>query len=383
MDFQSLLTLMVVVWVAGKVFRAMNLPVIFGELLGGIIVGPLILNIVDVTSPTIEVLAELGIFFLMMHTGLDTDPKTLFRATKRSLLTSIVSLVLPFVSVFFITRYFGYDVEQALFFALALSITAVAIIARILKEYKIYHTKTGQTVMGAAIVNDILGLMLFSVILNFVETGSLSFQALTWMSFKLLCFFGLIIFGGMKLSSHIAPILKDRGFTFALIVALALGLIAEYIGLHMIIGAFLAGLLIREEIVDEKVFHKIEDRIYGLSYSFLGPIFFASLAFNLDFSVFFEKPIFIVICFFVAVLAKLAGSSIPVFFQIRKVSFVEAILIGLSMNSRGAVDLVIASIGFNMGILDGEIFAILVFLILVTTLFSIFAIRPLIRVAVS
>ena len=381
MDFHSLLTLMVVIWVAGKIFRAINLPVLFGELLGGIIVGPLLLNVVDPTSPTVTVLAELGIFFLMLHTGLHTDPRGLLKATKRSMLISVISIILPFVAIFAAARFFNYDVNQSLFFAIGLSITAIAITARILKDYRIHKTKTAETVMGAAIINDILGLMIFSIIIDIAETGTIALEPLLWMLFKLVIFFGIIIFGGLRLSRHLGPILKDKGFTFAIIAAFTVGLLAEFIGLHLVIGAFLAGLFIREEVIDEKVFNKIEDRIYGLSYSFLGPIFFASLAFSLDPSIFIESPLFLLVIFAIATLCKLIGASVPAFLQIDKVGYGEATLMGLAMNSRGAVDLVIASIGLNMGILDEKIFSMLIFLILATTLFSIFAIKPFAKYA--
>jgi Kef-type K+ transport system membrane component KefB len=195
------------------------------------------------------------------------------------------------------------------------------------------------------------------------------------MTLKVLLFFGIVIIGGIKAQKYIGRFLSSKGFTFALIIALTLGLIAESIGLHMIIGAFLAGLFIREEVVDPKIFHKIEDRIYGLSYSFLGPIFFASLAFHLDFTAFIQAPLFLAAILLVAISGKVIGAGGAAYLQ--KVNFKSSLIIGLAMNNRGAVELIIASIGIQMGIIGADVFSILVLMAFVTTLFSILAITPL------
>ena len=184
-----------------------------------------------------------------------------------------------------------------------------------------------------------------------------------------------MIVGGLKLSPYMGRFLKNKGFTLTLIVALTLGLLAESIGLHMIIGAFLAGLFIREEVVDERVFHKIEDRIYGLSYCFLGPIFFTSLAFHLDFTAVTTLPWFLAAVLIVAILGKVVGAGGAAYLQ--KIKPVKALVIGLAMNSRGAVELIIASIGIQRGIIDQDVFSILVIMAFATTMFSIFTIRPL------
>ncbi|MCA9374464.1 cation:proton antiporter, partial [Candidatus Peregrinibacteria bacterium] len=112
-NFQSLLILMVTVWVAGKLFRAIRLPVIFGELLGGVIVGPMVLGLIDPGSHTVELLAELGIFFLMFHSGLEADPHELAKASKKSLLIAAGGIILPFIGGYFIATAFGQTMVSA------------------------------------------------------------------------------------------------------------------------------------------------------------------------------------------------------------------------------------------------------------------------------
>jgi len=378
-QFQTLLILMVVIWVAGKVFRALNLPVLFGELLGGIIVGPMVLNLVDPNSEVIKILAELGIFFLMLHSGLETDPHELFKSSKRSLLVAIGGVLLPFIGGYFVSLYFGQTQTEAMFIAMGLSTTAIAITVRLFKEYKMSKTVTAHVTLGAAVIDDILALMLFSIVLSLIETGNVDSVSILLLLAKTVIFFGIVIFGGMKISKYMGKFLRKKGFTFALIVAIVLGLIAEKMGLHMIIGAFLAGLFIREEILDKKTFNKIEDRIYGLSYSFLGPIFFTSLAFNLDFTAIFTRPWFLLSIILVAILGKVIGSGGMAYLQ--KIPARKSLLIGLAMNNRGAVELIIASIGLQKGIIGQDIFSILLIMAFATTMFSIFAIKPLAKYA--
>jgi len=374
-DFQNILILMVTVWVAGKIFRYLKLPVIFGELIGGIIVGPMVLGLIDPDSHTIKLLAELGIFFLMLHAGLEADPYELLKASKKSVLIAIGGVFVPFISGYFVASAFGYELIPSLYIAMCLSITAIAISARLFKDYGIQKTNAAQITMGAAIMDDILALVLFSVIISLFERGSIELVPILILLSKITLFFGVVILGGFKLSKYMGRATKDKGFTFALIVALTLGLAAEYMGLHMILGAFLAGLFIREEVLDKKVFAKIEDRIFGLSYGFLGPIFFASLAFHLDFTAVFTTPLFLIAIILTAILGKVLGSGIPALMQ--KVKAKDALLIGVAMNSRGAVELILASIGFEKGLIDQNVLSVLIIMGFVTTIVSILAMKPL------
>lgn len=376
-NFQSLLILMVTVWVAGKLFRAMRLPVIFGELLGGVIVGPMVLGLIDPGSHTVELLAELGIFFLMFHSGLEADPHELAKASKKSFLIAAGGILLPFIGGYFIASAFGQSMVPALYIALCVSVTAIPITARLLKDYKIQRSNAAHVTIGAAILNDIMAFILFSIIMSLHANGDIQPSQIFWLVAQVGLFFGIVMWLGFKLSKHMGKALQNKGFTFALIVALGLGLLAESIGLHMILGAFLAGLFIREEVLDDKIFTKIEDRIYGLSYGFLGPIFFASLAFNIDFSALFTQPLFLVALIAVAVVGKMIGAGGGALIQ--KMKSKEALLIAVAMNARGAMELVLASIGYEAGILDQSSLSILVIMAFVTTLVTIIAMKPVIQ----
>lgn len=364
---------MVVIWTAGKVFRYLKLPVVFGELLGGILVGPVLLDIVQVDSELIKVVAELGIFFLMLHAGLETDPDELLKSSKKSFLIATGGVLLPFLGGLYVSLLFGYSMVTAFFIGMGCSTSAIAITARLLKDLKLQKSSFSHLAIGSAIIDDIMALILFSVAIALSQPGGFALMPILLLMIKVILFFTVVIWGGTKIAPYMNRIInfKNKGFTLTLIIALLMGLIAEAIGLHAIIGAFLAGLFIHEEVLDQKVFAKIEDRIYGLSYGFFGPVFFASLAFNLDFSAFKTVPLFFALVVLVAFVGKLIGAGGMAW--LLKVKPVESLAVGLTMNNRGAVELIIASIGLQMGIIDKNIFSILIMMAFVTTMIGIFS----------
>jgi len=229
-------------------------------------------------------------------------------------------------------------------------------------------------VMGAAILSDITAFLILSIIIGVVEGGgSIEMTEVLILMAKVGIFFGGTIFAGTKLLPWFEKIFTSKGqkaFTFTLIIALAFGAFAEFIGLHYILGAYLAGLFVKEEIVHPEVFKKIEDRLFGLSYSFLGPIFFVSLGFHVDFGVLQEPDtlLFLIMIIVAAIVGKIIGAGGMAYLTGRKKS--ESLLIGISMNGRGAVELIIALIGLEMGLIDERVFSILVFMAFCVTLIT-------------
>lgn len=364
---------MVVVWGTGMIFRRMNLPILLGELLAGLIFGPALFGVFH-DNETIQILAELGIFFLMLHAGLETNPKDLLKSSKTSLAIALGGIVLPIALGIGVARAFGYEWLSAFFIGMSLSITAIAVMTKVFSDFKYSQSSIAHMVMGAAIVDDILAFILLSVLLGVVDAGGVIDPANIGMVIgKVVLFFGIVIFAGNKLIPVFKNVFESTGqkaFTFTLIIALLFGVFAETIGLHYILGAYLAGLFVKREIVHPAVFHKIEDRLFGLSYSFLGPIFFVSLGFHVDFSIFADNHTILLLCAIVAaaIVGKVLGAGIPAYLlgQSKK----AATIIGVSMNGRGAVELIIAIIGLEMGLIDEKVFSILVFMAFITTLMT-------------
>ena len=360
---------MVIVWTTGVLFRIIKQPPVIGELLAGFIFGPPVLGIIH-PDETLHVLSELGIFFLMFYAGLETNPFELKQMTKPSLYVAIGGFILPFLLGIAASFMLGLSLLQALFIGMALSITAIAVNARVLTDMKITRFRVTPVIIGASIIDDILSLALFTIIIDLAAgDGALIGTHLFIQLLKVAAFFGISHLIGMLLYPKFSKYFSSReakGFTFALIMALLFGVLAEMAGLHIILGAYMAGLFVREGIVSKELFQKINDRFVSITYGFLGPIFFVSLSFHIEFSVLTTHLLPLSILLLAAVVGKLVGAGTGA--RIGKMNMGEALVIGSAMNGRGAVELIIASIGLQMAIIDNFYFSILIVIAFLTTL---------------
>jgi Kef-type K+ transport system membrane component KefB len=364
----NLLMVMVIVWTTGVLFRMMKQPPVIGELLAGFIFGPPVLGIIK-PDETLHVLSELGIFFLMFYAGLETNPFELKRMTRPSFFVAVGGFIFPFLSGYAVCDFLGLSHLQAMFIGMALSITAIAVNARVLTDMELTKYRVAPVIIGASIIDDILSLALFTIIIDLAGGGSLIGINLIIQMLKVGAFFGISLLIGMLLYPKFSKYFSSReakGFTFALIMALLFGVLAEMAGLHIILGAYMAGLFVREGIVSRELFQKINDRFVSITYGFLGPIFFVSLSFHIDFNILITQPFMLLVLFIAAVIGKWAGSGAGAL--IGRMHKGEAMVIGAAMNGRGAVELIIASIGLKMGIINDTIFSILIVIAFLTTL---------------
>ena len=340
----NLILILTVAWFLGRVFAMFGLPVVLGELLAGIILGPPLLGIISTSEP-IELLAELGIFFLMFHAGLEMNPKEAVEHIWPSTAVAIGGFVLPFVLGYFACRLLGGTSFQSLFVGMGISITAIAVQSRILHDMHIYNTSIGHIIIGAAIVNDILALISLSILLELAESGTIQVLQLALIMFKVTVFFGFTILIGQFVIPRFIRRLDDRdgkAFTFALVCALVMAYLAELAGLHLIIGAFLAGQFVRKEIMDIDIYQKISDRFYGISYGFMAPIFFVTLSFHLHIQWEWSLILFTIIITLIAIMGKILGCGLGAYLLGQ--SLWESAIIGSGMNGRGAVEMVVAAV---------------------------------------
>ncbi len=340
----NLILILTVAWFMGRIFARFGLPVVLGELLAGIILGPPLLGIISASEP-IELLAEFGIFFLMFYAGLEMDPKEAVEHIWPSTAVAIGGFILPFVFGYFICRMFGGTQFQSLFVGMGISVTAIAVQSRILHDMQIQSTSIGHIIIGAAIVNDILALISLSILLELAESGTIQIIQLALIAFKVAIFFGFTILIGQFIIPRFIRRLDDRegkAFTFALVCALVMAYLAELAGLHLIIGAFLAGQFVRKEIMNIEIYQKISDRFYGISYGFMAPIFFVSLSFHLHIHWEWSFIFFTITITLIAIMGKILGCGLGAYLYGK--SLWESAIIGSGMNGRGAVEMVIAAV---------------------------------------
>lgn len=355
--FEILLLLMVTVWGAGRIFKYFALPPMLGEILSGVLLGPAVLGILP-SSEVILILAELGVFFLMFHSGLDTNIRDFMAHSKLSIYLAFGGMI-PIVALTLIVMQLqGFSWLTSMFTANVLALASVPVIVSVLKTYKLKNTKVGYVVKGATVVNEITLFVSLSIILSVANSGGFSAMFALWTGVKVCLFFGIVLALGRVVLPYLAPYVLNRsgskGFTFALIVALLFAILAESIGLHFVVGAYLAGMFVREEITDDALMHKIEDRFYGLSHSFLGPIFFASVGMMISFSAFKTEP-WLVLMFLIIVFSGQMTGSYLVGKYSKALKKKQRLLTGALLSGRGSTEIIMAQIGFStMVVATGE-----------------------------
>jgi len=344
--FQILLIIMVIIWTTGRVFRILKFPPIIGEIIAGLVMGPAMLGLIP-KNETIKVLGELGVFFMLFHAGLDTDAKEFIKSSKVSIAIACGGIVVLFIFVFTLMQFLNFSFITSVFMGAISSVTSLPVIVKTLKDFGLHRTKFGHTILASTVIDDVVGFILLSIVIAIATTGQITFFSVIIIIFKVVFFFVGTLFLGKKILPYFTKFLVksgSKGFTLSLIIALVFGLFAEAIDLHIILGAYLAGVFVRQEIENQDSFKKIEDRFFGISHSFLGPIFFASVGMSVSFDVFTKNPILIILIYFAILFGQWLGTGGAAYF-VGKFTFRESSAIAAAMSGRGVMEIVIASIG--------------------------------------
>lgn len=372
LNILNLLIILVAAWIGGSISKKLGYPAILGELVIGIILGPALIGILE-TSEMLSVLAEVGIILLMVYIGIEINFKDLGKASWPGLLAAAGGFLVPFVLGYYTIIYFGGTEMAALFVAIAVGVTSLATKSRILVDLKLLNTRIAYVLMAGALISDTLALVIFAGIVSFVDAGSIDTIGLIWVAGKAILFFAFTALAGIYALPLLGKYLTIKGiksrtlhFTLILIIVFGFAELAEIAGLHSILGAFMAGLFIREGIFNRQVSKEINEMFHDISIGFLAPIFFVSAGFNVTLDVFQTDLTLLIAVTVVAMLGKILGTAL--FYLPSGFGWREGIAVGTGMNGRGAVEIIIAGIGLQMGIISAEIFSILVFMAIFTTL---------------
>ena len=350
------------------IFKRLNQPVVIGEVLAGVLVGPALLGLVH-EGEILEFLAELGAVFLLFMVGLETRLKDILAVGKEAFLVAVLGVALPFLGGYLYGLEIGFETLPALFLGTALVATSVGITARVLQELGVLSRPYSRIILGAAVIDDVLGLIVLAVVNGVAETGQVEVGAITRLIVLSVVFVGLAVFLIARLPLERLPVGSPLGFALALGVGMAA--LAASIGLAPIVGAFLGGMLLSE--VREK--YRLEEPIFAIE-SFLAPIFFAMVGVRLELSA-LASPVVLVagtVVTVIAILGKVLGGFLGALTQ----GVRSALTVGVGMAPRGEVGLIVAALGLKAGAVNEEEYAIVLFMVVFTTLFAPFALKPLI-----
>lgn len=369
MESQSVLVDLFVLFaaakVAGELFEHFHQPAVVGELLAGVVVGPHVLGLVGgAEGDVLEVVAELGVIILLFTVGLETSLDDLREVGRPALLVGVLGVILPLGVGLGLLFGLGYDRADSLFVSAAIVATSVGVTARVLRDLGAVGTTGARIVLGAAVVDDILALMVLAVVSGLVA-GDLSTIELIVLVVEVVLFLGVVLFFGPRVFRRMSAVVRVPGvpespFLVAVLLTLGLAALSEVIGLAAIIGAFLAGLIF--DFRREEVATQVEP-----VYEFLVPFFFAITGAQLDPAVFADPGILglAALVTAVAIGTKLAGGYLGTAGLDRSVR----LTVGVGMVPRGEVGLIVASLGLGLG-LDSELFGVVVAMTVITTLLT-------------
>lgn len=352
--------------ILGELFEHFGQPAVLGELLGGVLVGPHVIGAVGAESgPLLELLAELGVIILLFTVGLETNLTELRNVGRPALLVGSLGVAAPFALGALLMVGLGYERGDTLFIAAAMVATSVGVTARVFRDLGALRTPPGRVVLGAAVVDDILALLILAVV-GGLAAGDLSTVELTLTVVEVLVFVVVVGLAGPRVVKRVSefahlPIVPGSPLVFALLLTLGLAALSETIGLAAIIGAFLAGLIFE--------FHKTEvtSQVEPV-YEFLVPFFFAVTGSRLDPGVFVD-PSILGLAAAVTVLAVVTKMGAG-YWGSRSLGRGDAMLVGVGMVPRGEVGLIVASIGLGLGIISTDLYGVVVAMTIVTTLMT-------------
>ena len=382
--FANLLLLLVLARVLGEVMERFKQPAMIGEILAGVVLGPTVLNVM-VRNEELTAISELGVFLLVIIAGLEIDVREIAKTSRgRNLITSLLAFLIPIGSGFAVATAFDLALVPAIFVGLCVAITALPVSVRILMDLGQLKSEIGQRIIAVAIFDDVLALTILGVLLDVNNAANSSIDVLG-LAIGITLGRILLLLAGLIFAYRLINKFTDRDnfielqldklllfmrgkesllaimFAFILIFAS----LTEAVGLHFIIGAFFASMLLSKELVGVAHFQEFEKTTHGMAMGFLAPIFFAGIGLEFQFSSITEWGLLFAIIG-VSFLSKIVGGYIGGRFA--GLRHRKALTLGIGLNARGIMELVIANIAYREGLIGVQIFSILVIMGVFTTI---------------
>lgn len=376
----SLLALIVVARLLGRLFARYGQPELIGEILAGVLLGPSILKLIEPT-PALGGIAELAVFLIILSTGLEMRFTDIMQAMRgKGLFLAVVSFAIPFISGILIGLAFERDIMRMIFLGLCISITALPVAAKLLDSMGILHTRIAHYALATAIVNDVAALFILGIVLNLPQQMTFEDASYTIVfSVAKLLALGLVVLFFNRLLEwldrrnmsiqaipealirHFGP---DALFGIVVVFALVFGSISESLGFHFIIGAFFGALLIDQRHFLASRYEDLRGTLASITNGFLAPVFFAYL--GLEFQIVaLNEVMFPLVVILASIFTKLAAGWIGG--RVVGMPHREAIGLGCVLNGRGVMELVVAGIAYQKGFIGPTMFSTLVLMGVLTT----------------
>jgi len=367
--------------IVGNRFERLRLPAVVGNIIGGMLVGPILVLILSLFLPYtssvvsflsveyadkyMDVLIDFSVVILMFGAGLEVDLKALKHAGKRAVLVAVFGVLIPFIFGVLIGLNFGLSLLASLYIGAALSITAVALSVTTLMQLGVLQRDYGIAIVGAAVVDDIIGTFILTVLLGMEKYGEI--PPLNELFFTILIALGFVLAG-----IYIGPLLAKQVFRrvlrftseerlgLSLIFIFIFAILADISGLHAMIGAFIAGMAVREVLTKYEM-----ETISKWSFGFFGPLFFAWVGFSITFTG-EVLSIFLPLIIGGAFAGKIIGGFIGA--KLSRMSVKSSLIVGIGMNARAAVELVVAQVALEGGIITRDVFSAIVLMAVISAL---------------
>jgi Kef-type K+ transport system membrane component KefB len=362
----TLFVMFVAAKLAAEIFERLRQPAIAGELLAGVVIGPSVLNWVQPSELT-NTLAEIGVIFLLFLVGLETKPKDIFRVGARAAFVAVLGVVVPFAGGYLLAWAWGLPTIEAIFIGAALVATSVGITARVLGQMRVLNAETSRIILGAAVIDDVLGLIILAVVSS-LAAGGVNYAHIATTAAMALGFTALVALVGARTVNKISPKVErlrvgQSQLVFGLSVCLGLALVASFIGVAAIIGAFLAGMALSESVEGTDMPHQAEAVT-----EFLLPFFLTNIGMQLKLDTLLspEVALFAAAVTVLACATKVVGCGAGALSLGTK----KALQVGVGMMPRGEVGIVVAQIGLGLAAVSDAAYGVVLVMAVATTLIA-------------
>ncbi|MFH1257513.1 MAG: cation:proton antiporter [Candidatus Micrarchaeota archaeon] len=382
-----LLAALILAYLFSEIAKRFHAPRVVGQIFAGVILGVFYRPIlVGEASAAFTNLADIGIILLFFFTGLEVNLREFQRHFKSSILVSILNTAIPFSLGVACAHLFGFSIVEAIVIGICLSVSSTAISLDFLEEFGLLKTKIGNLIVTIGAVDDFLELIFISIIVTFLQV-SLGGGELQMLVVGMFAFIGVAFIARYMIVPFALNVIQKEHsraslFMMSLILTLSMATISELLGLGTLIGALIAGVLIRHTLLTGTTRkpweeHEISQVIHTVSFGFLVPIFFIWVGYQADLNSIFSNPLLSIALPIIAIFGTVVGTAIAM--RYNKSSWEEGMLVGWGVTAKGDVELVVAAIALQKGLISAEVFSALIFMAFVTTLVAPIVFRQMIQ----